>query len=451
MLSRRAFLGLAAAPLGAWLLAACGGGGEAAPPTPGEPQPAEPPTAPPASGNEAIAIADVERVAAAPSDAAPAVRSIDGLGADLYTALVEGNEDNLVFSPASILLALAMARAGASGSTASEMDAVLHLDDPEGIHHALNGLTRALEARSGTVEVNGEPAELELSVANAVWGQETLTWQQAFLEVLASEYGAGVQLTDFAADPEAARVAVNAWVEEETRGRIPELIAEGMVDVLTRMILVNAIYLKAPWAVPFDVNVTRPAPFHLLDGSTVEAPFMVQDEAMAYAAGEGWQAVELPYAGDALAMLVLAPDEGALATVESELAAGVIDQAASALAPTDVVLELPKWDIETRVELSTILAALGMPTAFTDQADFTGMTTDEQLLIGFVIHQANITVDEAGTEAAAATAVGMEATAAPVEEEPILLTVDRPFLYALRDRETGAVLFLGRVTSPAAT
>jgi serpin B len=217
------------------------------------------------------------------------------------------------------------------------------------------------------------------------------------------------------------------------------------------MILVNAIYLKAPWAVPFDENVTRPAPFHLVDGSTVDVPFMAQQDSMAYAEGEGWQAVELPYAGDALAMLVLLPGEGALATVESDLAGGLIDQAAGALAPADVVLELPKWDIETRVELSTILAALGMPTAFTDQADFTGMTTDEQLLIGFVIHQANITVDEAGTEAAAATAVGIETTAAPEPEpEPILMTVDRPFLYALRDRETGAVLFLGRVTSPAA-
>jgi serpin B len=215
------------------------------------------------------------------------------------------------------------------------------------------------------------------------------------------------------------------------------------------MILVNAIYLKAPWAVPFIPEATRPAPFHLLDGSTVEVPFMVQDESMAYAEGEGWQGVELPYAGGALAMLVLVPDEGALATVEGELAGGLIETAAAALVPADVVVELPKWDIETRVELSRILAALGMPTAFTDQADFTGMTTDEQLLIGFVIHQANITVDEAGTEAAAATAVGIEATAAPVEEEPILMTVDRPFLYALRDGETGAVLFRGRVTNPA--
>ena len=172
MLSRRSFLALLAAPLGAWLLAACGGGGDEVAPA----APAEPPAAPPASGTEAIAIADVERVAAAPGDAAPAVHSIGALGADLYAALVEGNEDNVVFSPASILLALAMARAGAAGTTASEMDAVLHLDDPDGIHHALNGLTRALEAHSGTVEVNGEPAELELSIANAVWGQETIQY-----------------------------------------------------------------------------------------------------------------------------------------------------------------------------------------------------------------------------------------------------------------------------------
>jgi serpin B len=445
MLSRRSFLLLFAASLGAWLLGACGG----EPKESTSPDVAEPPPAPPVPGDDAVAIANVERVAASPADAAPAARSLDALGSDLYAALVEGNEENLVFSPASILLALAMARAGAAGTTASEMDAVLHIDDPEAIHHALNALTRALEARSGTIEVNGEPAELELSIANAVWGQATLTWQKAFLDVLAREYGAGVRLADFVADPEAARVAVNDWVAEETRDRIPELIAAGMVDELTRMILVNAIYLKAPWAIPFEPDATRPAPFTLLDGSTVEVPFMARsDMSMAYARGEGWQAVELPYAGDELAMLVLLPDEGALQAVEGELAGGLIDRAAKALAATDAVLELPRWESETRVELSTALAALGMPTAFTDAADFTGMTTDEPLQIGFVIHQANITVDEAGTEAAAATAVGIQATSAPIGE-PVIVTVDRPFLYALRDRETGAVLFLGRVTSPA--
>jgi serpin B len=447
MLSRRSFLVMLAAPVGAWLLGACGGSSEPAPS-----EAAKPPPAPPSPTGEAIAIANAERVAASPADAAPASSSLNALGADLYAALAAESDANLVFSPASILLALAMARAGAAGTTASEMDAVLHIDDPEAIHHALNGLTRALEARSGTFEVNGEPAEVELSIANAVWGQQTLTWQEAFLGVLAREYGAGVRLTDFAADPEAARVTVNEWVAEETRDRIPELIAAGMVDVLTRMILVNAIYLKAPWAIPFDANVTRDAPFTLLDGSTAEVPFMARsDKSMAYGSGDGWQAVELPYAGDELAMLVLVPDEGALASVEDGLAGGLVDQAAAALAPADVVLELPKWESETKVELSTALGELGMPTAFTDAADFTGMTTDEALQIGFVIHQANITVDEAGTEAAAATAVGIEATSAPVEEpEPILLTVDRPFVYALRDRETGAVLFLGRVTSPAA-
>jgi serpin B len=453
MVNRRSFLMLLAAPVGAWLLGACSGAeSEPVPAAPAEPAPSPPSTAPspPASGDDAIAIANVERVAAAPADATPAVLSINGVGNDLYAALTEGNEDNLVISPASILLALAMARAGAAGTTASEMDAVLHLDDPEGIHHALNGLTRVLEERSGTVDVNGEPAELELSIANAVWGQATLTWQQDFLDLLAREYGAGVRLADFAADPEAARVAVNDWVEEETHGRIPDLLAPGMVDVLTRMILVNAIYLKAPWTIPFEPTATQPAPFTLLDGSTANVPFMSRsDESMAYARGGGWQAVELPYAGDKLAMLVLVPDEGGLAAVEDELTRGLLDRAVGALAPANVVLQLPKWDIETRVELSQVLAALGMPTAFTDDADFTGMTTDEPLHISFVVHQANITVDEAGTEAAAATAVGVATTAAPAEE-PIPVTVDRPFAYALRDRETGAILFLGRVTSPAA-
>lgn len=444
MLSRRDFLLCLAAPAGVWLLGGCGGPDEPSPAPSTEPGPTP-------SDGDVLAIASVERAPAAAGDAAPGARSIGAFGADLYASLAAASDDNLVFSPASILVALAMTRAGAAGTTASELDAVLHLDDPDAIHHALNGLTRALEARSGTVDVLGEPASVELSIANAVWGQRTLTWQEAFLDVLAREYGVGVRLADFVADPEAARIVVNGWVGEETRGRIPELLGPGMVNALTRLVLVNAIYLKAPWATPFEVNATRPEPFTLLDGSTVELPAMARhDETMAYARGSGWQAVELPYAGEALAMLVLLPDEGELATVESGLAAGLIDEAAGAVGPTDVVLLLPKWDIETRVELSAALAALGMPTAFTDGADFTGMTADEPLRIGFVIHQANITVDEAGTEAAAATAVGMEATAAPEPKpEPISVTVDRPFLYALRDRETGAVLFLGRVTSPA--
>ncbi len=444
MLSRRDFLLCLAAPVGVWLVGGCGGSGEPLPAPSTGPAPAP-------SGGDALAIANVERVAAATGDAAPGARSIGAFGADLYAVLATASDDNLVFSPASILVALAMTRAGAAGATATELDAVLHLDDPEAIHHALNGLTRALEARSGTVEVEGEPASVELAIANAVWGQRTLTWRRPFLDVLAREYGAGVRLADFVADPETARTVVNGWVGEETRGRIPELLAPETVDALTRLVLVNAIYLKAPWATPFDAEATRPAPFTLLDGSTVEVPFMARhDETMAYGRGSGWQAVELPYAGGALALLVLLPDRSELATVEGRLAAGLLDDAARALAPSDVALLLPKWDLETRVELSEALAALGMPTAFTDAADFTGMTTDEPLRIGFVIHQANITVDEAGTEAAAATAAGMETTAAPgPEPEPISVTVDRPFLYALRDRETGAVLFLGRVTNPA--
>ena len=253
-------------------IGACGG----EPRESSSPDAAEPPPAPPVPGDDAVAIANVQRVAAAPADAAPAARSLDALGSDLYAALVEGNDENLVFSPASILLALAMARAGAAGTTASEMDAVLHIDEPEAIHHALNGLTLALEARSGTIEVNGEPAELD-SRSRTLWGQATLTWQDAFLDVLAREYGAGGG-SPTSSPIQAARVAVNDWVADETRDRIQELIAAGMVDELMRMILVNAIYLKAPWAIPFEPDTTRPAPFTLLDGSTVEVPLMARSD-----------------------------------------------------------------------------------------------------------------------------------------------------------------------------
>lgn len=377
-----------------------------------------------------------------------AVATTNGVGADLYRRFATDRPDaNLVLSPTSIATALAMVRAGARGATAEEMDRMLSVTDPDGLHRGMNALDQALAARSRTVQLgDGSPAQVSLESANSVWGQRDLGYEQAFLDTLASQYGAGLRVVDFEEDPEAARQAINDWVATETKDRIPELLPEGSIDTLTRLALVNAVYLKAPWLFPFDADATSPGPFTKLDGTTVDVPMMRLFELLPYAKGEGWQAVSLPYAGGDLSMLVVVPDT--LPAFETTLTADRVAEIVGALSTgLQVNLQLPSWDTESALSLKDALAALGMPTAFTDAADFSGMTTEEALRIAEVIHQANITVDEEGTEAAAATAAIMRATSAPFET--VDLTVDRPFVFALLDNETGAVLFLGRVVDPA--
>jgi serpin B len=395
----------------------------------------------------ALARSDVARAAVDPATAAVAADALERFGLALYERLAKGGNGAIVVSPASIALALAMARTGARGETAAQMDAVLGGLGSDATAAALNALDQALASRSGTFKAHDDkPYELTLGIANAPFAQRDTKWEQAFLDALASRYGAGVRLVDFKADAEGARKQINAWVDEQTRDRIPELLAPGLLDALVRLVLVNAIYLKAPWETPFAVEATRDGAFHRLDGMSVTVPMMSLSEELPYARGDGWQVVELPYVGGSLALDVIVPDdlrafEGAAATL--------VPAATAALSDRHVDLELPRFKAETKVDLAELLPIMGMPLAFDpERAEFSGMTTAEQLYISNVVHQANITVDEKGTEAAAATAVVMRTTAMPAE--PVRLVVDRPFLFALRDVPTGAILFLGRIVDPSA-
>jgi serpin B len=342
-----------------------------------------------------------------------------------------------------------MVRAGAVGTTGTEIDDVLHIEDPATIHRAMNALARELEARSGTFDVGGEQREVTLSIANSLWGQSGLAFEQPFLDTLAAEYDAGLRVTDFIADPEGSRSTINEWVSDETRERIPDLLPQGSITSDTRLTLVNAVYLKAPWVTQFSEDATADRPFTRLDGSTVDVPTMSTRVSAPYAAGEGWQAVELGYAGGELAMVLVVPDAGALAEVEGALSDGLLDDVVAALDRSEVDLQLPRWDIETSAQLADLLAEMGMPTAFTDAADFSGISREAALAISAVVHQANITVDENGTEAAAATAVIVGETSAPDPADVVELHVDRPFLFVLRDATTGANTFLGRVADPS--
>jgi len=422
---------------------ACGSG--ARPPGSASPGGTSAPAGTGGDGAIGLALAHVPRASASPADAAEAATAINAFGLDVFRR-VGAAGGNVVISPASIALALAMARAGARGETATQMDTVLRSVGSDDRAAGINALAQALEGVNGAFkDAAGDDLQVTLRIANAPFAQEGVTWKAAFLEALAARFAAGLRLVDYSSDPESARRLINGWVSDRTEQRIPELLANGVLDNLTRLVLVNAIYLKAPWLNPFEEGQTRPGPFLRADGSTVEAQMMSLHAALPYATGEGWRAVQLPYVGDSLALTVIVPDQ--LTAFEKGLTPEALEAIVESLAPTQVRLAFPRFGMETQADLAGTLQALGMPLAFDpDRADFSGMTDQERLSISSVIHQANIDVDEKGTEAAAATAVVMRTTAAPAE--PVALQVDRPFLFALRDTRTGAILFLGRVSDP---
>ena len=398
------------------------------------------------TGDIELAAVNVAHVTGSAEDAAAAGSAINDFGMALYQRIATDDPSaNLVVSPASIALALSMARAGARGQTAAEMDAVLRglgTDEHAAWVAALDSL---LNARTGSFpDESGQAQDVTLRIVNAPFAQRGFALEPPYVQALGERFGAGLRLVDYVKAAEAARVAINGWVAGQTEQRIKDLLAQGDVDDMTRLVLVNAIYLKAAWQTPFGEGATAPAPFTRLDGTTVDAPLMHTSGQFQYAAGTGWQAVELPYVSGKLSMLVIIPDD--LAAFEKALDGAALAGIVDGLSAHEVILAMPKFGTESKLELGPILAALGMPTAFTDAADFSGITKEQALQISAVIHQANIDVDEKGTEAAAATAVVMRATAMPAE--PVTLTVDRPFLFALRDVESGAVLFLGRIADP---
>ncbi|MCW2797883.1 serpin family protein [Nocardioides sp.] len=382
------------------------------------------------------------------SGAVPAVvGSIQALGAGLYRKL-RGQPGNLALSPFSVALALALTVNGAKGATLEEMQTVLSTRDLHELNGGLNSLTRHLESLAGKQERrDGSEATIALDSANAIFGEQTETWERGFLDTLAREYGAGLQAVDFKSAAEAARLRINDWVAGRTHDRIEDLIAEGVLDTFTRLVLVNALYLKAPWEEPFNDRATQAKPFHVADGSPVAVPTMRAMLGRAgYGHGDGWQAVRLAYAGNELAMTVLLPDQDRLADLEATIGSGDLPSVLASVEPASVDLSLPRWTFRTQAPLGDTLASLGMPTAFTDGADFSAMTADEPLQIAAVLHQVFIAVDEDGTEAAAATAVVIRATSARFPDRTVV--VDRPFLFVIHDVAHGTPLFVGRVSDP---
>jgi len=367
---------------------------------------------------------------------------------ELYQAL-KGEEDNLFYSPYSISVALAMTCAGARGETAQQMaDTLQFILARERLHPAFNWLDAELASRGEGAE--GKDGEgFRLNIVNAIWGQKDYEFLSDFLDVLAENYGAGLRILDFINETEQSRVAINKWVSDQTEGRIKDLIPQGAIDALTRLVLTNAIYFNAAWEYPFDEDMTADGLFYLLEGGQVTVPMMKQTEAFGYTEGEGYQAVELQYDGCELSMVIFLPEAGQFEAFEEGLQAQQVCNIISGLQPTEVTLTMPQFEFDSEFSLKDTLSDMGMPIAFSSGADFSGMTANPELFISDVVHKAFVAVDEAGTEAAAATAVIMTLTAVP-GEPPVEVTIDRPFIFLIRDIDTGAVLFVGRVMNPGA-
>lgn len=364
---------------------------------------------------------------------------------DLYQALKK-EDGNIFYSPYSISLALAMTYAGARGETAKQMADTLHYQlDQSALHSAFNSLDIELGKRGEGAKGKDEKG-FRLNIVNAIWGQKDYKFLLAYLDVLAENYGAGLRILDFQSAPEQSRITINNWVSDQTESRIKDLIPEGSIDFLTRLVLTNAIYFNAAWKLPFQPEATTNGPFHLINGGDVTVPMMKQTENFGYAKSGNYLAVELPYDGDELSMVILMNDGGKFSDFENTLKSPAVKAIIDELKNTRVALTMPKFEFESEFGLKATLMGMGMEEPFRDSADFSGMSTQSDLHIDDVVHKAFVSVDEAGTEAAAASAVIVGTTSMP--PEPVTVTLDRPFIFLIRDIKTGTILFIGRVMNP---
>jgi serpin B len=355
-------------------------------------------------------------------------------------------EENLLFSPLSISTALAMTYAGARGQTATEMVDALRFSLPaEPLHAGMGWLDRQLSQRGAGAQGKDEQP-FRLVVSNSVWGDGQASFVPDYLDILAQYYGTGISLLDFQGAPDSSRIKINDWVAERTEQRIQNLLPESTVTTATRLVLVNAVYFNAAWQKKFDVAATTEELFKQLDGSSKTVSLMNQTSTLNYTAGEGYQAVELPYDGGELVMLVILPADGRMAEIEQSLNAESLQTMRNAMQAQYTQLALPRFKLDGSFGLKSSLQQLGMRQAFTDQANFSAISSGMALFVQDVVHKSFAEVDENGTEAAAATGVIAGVTAIP--PKPVVFKANRPFLFAIIDQPTAALVFLGRIVDP---
>ncbi len=367
------------------------------------------------------------------------VEAYNGFAFDLYGRYSAG-DGNILFSPYSISTALSMTYEGARGETAEEMEAVFgFLEDPS---MRLPSVARIYNT------LNEEGREYALHTVNALWIQQGYPVLDDYVDAIVDYYGGDVNALDFVAEPDESRVTINEWVEERTNDRIKDLFPSGSIDSAVRLVLTNAIYFKGDWLIEFDEEATGEEGFHVSPTNTVTVDMMrLRGETFNYAETDELQILELPYTGEDISMLILLPKEGSMGEVEAQLSPENLGEWIGSMEATDVNVQLPRFTFETKYFMMEDLAEMGMPTAFTGAADFSGMNAEDQLFIDMVIHQAFIEVNEKGTEAAAATGVSIKLSAAVSPQKTF--NADHPFVFLIRDVDTGLIMFMGRVADPS--
>lgn len=380
------------------------------------------------------------------ADLAQLVQGNSDFAMALYQQLRSG-DGNLFFSPYSISLALAMTYAGARGDTESQMAQALHFTLPqERLHPAMNSLDQTISsyAQKGANQDHG----FQLNIANSIWGQQDFTFLPAYLDLLAQDYGAGMHLVDFVHAAEPSRNVINNWVEQQTQGKITDLFPRGSIDDTTRLVLANAIYFKAAWENSFDPASTQNGTFYLPDGSSASVAMMSssREASYLYTQGSDYQAIGLPYQDSQVMMLVIMPSAGKFSDFESGMTDAQLEAILGGMQDQMIHLQMPKFKVESEIDLKSVLASLGMNNALDTNADFSGMDGRKDLYISDVLHKAYVNVDENGTEAAAATGVVVGLMAVPAEV--LNVTIDHPFLFFLIDPQTKAILFMGRMMNP---
>ncbi len=367
---------------------------------------------------------------------------------DVYEKLQDGNADNLFFSPLSLSTGMAMSYAGARNTTESQMAAALHWDafSQEDLHEGLNKLLLTLQSRA-TPQSSEDDSGFELSIFNSFWGQKDFSFHNSYLDLLAVNYGAGIWTVDFESDLNTSIATINDWVAQQTQDKIQNVLNPAEIEPPIYAVLVNAIYFKAAWNQPFDESETTLQPFNLLSGETVNVNTMAIGEHFSYGKGDGYEAVALEYDGEDVDMVLIVPDAGTFESFEDSLDADRLNTVLGGMASrysTWVTLTVPRFHIGSKWEMTEIFEALGMEAPFGADADFSGMS-DTFLRIKKIVHQTDISVDEAGTEAAAATVI----VDSNGDADYATLNLNRPFLFVIRDQPTDTILFMGRVTDPS--
>ncbi len=380
-----------------------------------------------------------------PADINNVVDANNQFALDYYSKLKEKYSGNIFFSPFSISIALAMIYEGAKGQTAEEIRSVFYFPEDNNLRRA--GFAAIID------EINKKDKKYKLNIANALWAQKDYQFLKEYFDRVEKYYGGKVTNLDFKKDPESSRITINNWVENQTNDKIKGLIPSGIINAVTRLVLTNAIYFKGEWVRQFNKNDTKEENFRTSKNSYVKTSIMRRTDEEArfnYFENDKLQILEMPYSGEKLSMLILLPKDDNLKGLENSLTVEQLSKWKKGLKEQRVKIFIPKFKFETKSFMTKMLKEMGMPIAFSDSADFSGMTGKKGLKIDEVIHQAFVEVNEEGTEAAAATAVTMVPISTGPSKEPKIpvFRADHPFIFLIQEKNTGIILFMGRVVNP---